>query len=199
LYLPSAFTLASLLSSPRAIDLATASRALRPMGDDPGVVARESPRDAKMGRTRTRPVPSGRVSRALAGAWGVGAGGGGVALLAAATTPTAAALGAGNIGLYSLAYTLSKVGRRASPTRAENARREGRDVTAPGSSFVFVFRLARSRVWVPRASGGGLLKRSRSPEPPPWGDAFCGRRGWRARAFRAVACECRRAPSGPAL
>lgn len=67
----------------------------------------EIPRDARMARTAHRPLPSGRCSTpealAFAGVTSVS----GVAALAT-LSPTAAALAAANIGLYSGAYTMMK-------------------------------------------------------------------------------------------
>jgi len=64
--------------------------------------------DSLMTRTRARPLPSGRLSPAHAAAFGATAGLAGVGLLAAACNPLTAALGAANIGLYSLVYTPMK-------------------------------------------------------------------------------------------
>ncbi|EGB12429.1 hypothetical protein AURANDRAFT_3278, partial [Aureococcus anophagefferens] len=67
----------------------------------------EIPRDSRMARTAHRPLPSGRCSTpealAFAGVTSVS----GVAALAT-LSPTAAALAAANIGLYSGAYTMMK-------------------------------------------------------------------------------------------
>ena len=68
----------------------------------------ERERDKTMKRTCERPLPSGRVSAPEAFGWGVFSAGSSVALLAAGTNPITAGLGAFNIGLYALPYTLSK-------------------------------------------------------------------------------------------
>ena len=64
--------------------------------------------DALMTRTRARPLPSGRMSKAHAATFGAVAGLSGVGLLAVACNPLTAALGAANIGIYSLIYTPMK-------------------------------------------------------------------------------------------
>ncbi|GAQ88088.1 Heme A farnesyltransferase [Klebsormidium nitens] len=61
--------------------------------------------DGRMRRTMRRPLPSGRMSRAHALSFAITMGVGGVSLLASKTNPLTAQLGAGNIGLYALAYT----------------------------------------------------------------------------------------------
>ena len=63
--------------------------------------------DALMKRTAQRPLPSGRISKPHALAFGVGAGAAGTAVLATCN-PLTAALGAANIGLYALVYTPMK-------------------------------------------------------------------------------------------
>jgi protoheme IX farnesyltransferase len=68
----------------------------------------EKRHDIKMLRTRLRPLPSGRISSAEATAWGVSSGLAGTALLYTATNPVVAALGAANIFIYAVPYTLSK-------------------------------------------------------------------------------------------
>lgn len=64
--------------------------------------------DASMKRTKTRPIPSGKISKAQATMIGSLAGIGGTSLLYTMTNPTVALLGAGNILLYAGAYTYSK-------------------------------------------------------------------------------------------
>ncbi len=69
----------------------------------------EAERDARMVRTRQRPLPAGRVSRAEATLWGVVSAVGGVAVLVATTNLLTASLAAGVIVLYLLVYTPLKV------------------------------------------------------------------------------------------
>ncbi|XP_024525255.1 protoheme IX farnesyltransferase, mitochondrial [Selaginella moellendorffii] len=64
--------------------------------------------DSNMKRTMRRPLPSGRISMEHALAWAVTSGSVGISLLAYQTNATVAALGAGNILLYTLAYTPMK-------------------------------------------------------------------------------------------
>lgn len=61
--------------------------------------------DALMNRTRGRPIPSGRISPRHALAWGAASGLSSAAVLAVGANPLTAALGVGNIALYSLVYT----------------------------------------------------------------------------------------------
>lgn len=61
--------------------------------------------DARMARTRLRPLPGGRVSAAAAAAFAAATGLAGVTLLAVETNSTATALGAANIALYAGVYT----------------------------------------------------------------------------------------------
>ena len=68
----------------------------------------ERNRDKRMKRTCERPLPAGRISAEEAFGWGVVSAGTSVGVLAAGTNPVTAALGAGNIALYALPYTLSK-------------------------------------------------------------------------------------------
>ncbi|CAM9133110.1 unnamed protein product [Choristocarpus tenellus] len=68
----------------------------------------ETENDSLMKRTRNRPLPSKRISRPHALGWAAVSGGTGIAVLAAGTNPITAALGAGNLFMYSLPYTLSK-------------------------------------------------------------------------------------------
>ena len=68
----------------------------------------EKDRDATMKRTKTRPLPLGKVSQSEAVAFGVSTGVLGTGLLFSATNPLVAALGAANIFLYAGPYTLSK-------------------------------------------------------------------------------------------
>lgn len=66
--------------------------------------------DARMARTRARPLPSGRISRQHATGFGLATAAGAAAVLAAGTNPLTTALGLGNIALYSAVYTpLKKV------------------------------------------------------------------------------------------
>eukprot|EP00937_MAST-01D_sp_MAST-1D-sp2_P001804 g1804.t1 len=65
--------------------------------------------DKLMKRTQNRPLPSGRISRNHALAFGGAMGVAGTTLLATACNPLTAALGAANIGLYALVYTPMKV------------------------------------------------------------------------------------------
>ena len=69
----------------------------------------EAERDARMERTRHRPLPAGRVTRAEAAVWGVVSAVGGVSVLAATTNTLTASLSAGVIALYLLVYTPLKV------------------------------------------------------------------------------------------
>jgi len=68
----------------------------------------ERNRDKRMKRTANRPLPSGRMEANEALGWGVFSAGSSCAILAAGTNPVTAGLGAFNIGLYALPYTLSK-------------------------------------------------------------------------------------------
>lgn len=61
--------------------------------------------DARMERTRDRPLPSGRVNRSRAFGWGLGSAVGGVALLAVLVNLLAAGLAATVVLLYTLVYT----------------------------------------------------------------------------------------------
>lgn len=65
----------------------------------------EHPRDARMLRTRTRPLPSGALSRPHAVAVAIGAGVAGIVVLAIGTTRLATALAAATILLYVAVYT----------------------------------------------------------------------------------------------
>jgi protoheme IX farnesyltransferase len=65
--------------------------------------------DAKMQRTHRRPLPSGRISRPHALAFGAATATASTAILAAGCSPLVAGLGALNIGLYSLVYTPLKM------------------------------------------------------------------------------------------
>lgn len=64
--------------------------------------------DLNMRRTLARPLPSGKVSSAVATGWGGLWGISGVGLLYFATNPATALLGAGNIVLYAGIYTYLK-------------------------------------------------------------------------------------------
>ncbi|CAM9159944.1 unnamed protein product, partial [Discosporangium mesarthrocarpum] len=68
----------------------------------------ETKNDALMKRTRSRPLPAGRISRSHALQWAVASGGAGFAVLSAGTNPLTAVLGVGNIFLYAVPYTFSK-------------------------------------------------------------------------------------------
>ncbi|KAG2763950.1 hypothetical protein JG687_00001799 [Phytophthora cactorum] len=65
--------------------------------------------DAKMQRTHRRPLPSGRITRPHALAFGAATATASTAILAAGCSPLVASLGAFNIGLYSLVYTPMKM------------------------------------------------------------------------------------------
>ncbi|GAB9464229.1 Protoheme ix farnesyltransferase [Globisporangium polare] len=64
--------------------------------------------DAKMNRTCKRPLPSGRITRNHAVAFGAATAATSTAILAAGCNPLVASLGLFNIGLYSLVYTPMK-------------------------------------------------------------------------------------------
>lgn len=68
----------------------------------------ERNRDKLMKRTCDRPLPSGRMAAPEAVGWGVFSAGTSCAILAAGTNPVTAGLGAANIVLYAVPYTLSK-------------------------------------------------------------------------------------------
>lgn len=68
----------------------------------------ETRNDARMKRTRSRPLPSGRITRSHALGWGFASGTAGISVLAAGTNPLTAILGASNLLLYVGPYTLSK-------------------------------------------------------------------------------------------
>ena len=68
----------------------------------------EIDRDAKMNRTKNRPLPSKRVSPLNATLWGIFTGISGPALLYATCDPIVAVLGLSNIVLYAGPYTLTK-------------------------------------------------------------------------------------------
>ncbi len=61
--------------------------------------------DARMDRTRARPLPAGRIEPATALAFGVVCSVAGLAWLAIASTPLSALVGAVTLGLYLLVYT----------------------------------------------------------------------------------------------
>lgn len=68
----------------------------------------ETSNDSRMKRTRSRPLPSGRISRPHALGWGAASGAAGIAVLGVGSNPLVAALGAANLFLYVGPYTLSK-------------------------------------------------------------------------------------------
>jgi len=68
----------------------------------------EKKNDARMNRTRNRPLPSGRISSVEASAWALASGVAGTSILYATSNPVVALLGAGNIILYAGPYTISK-------------------------------------------------------------------------------------------
>lgn len=68
----------------------------------------ETKNDSRMKRTRTRPLPSGRISRQEALGWGCASGAAGITVLAYGSNPLTATLGAANLLLYVGPYTLSK-------------------------------------------------------------------------------------------
>jgi heme o synthase len=61
--------------------------------------------DARMGRTRLRPLPTGRLSLAQAAAFAAASAASGIALLVHETNPAAATIAAANIALYAGVYT----------------------------------------------------------------------------------------------
>ncbi|HET9795885.1 MAG TPA: heme o synthase [Thermoanaerobaculia bacterium] len=65
----------------------------------------ERDRDARMARTRRRPIPAGRISPAAAGAFAGAAAAAGAVVLAVFVHPLAAALGLFTLASYVLAYT----------------------------------------------------------------------------------------------
>lgn len=65
----------------------------------------ETERDARMQRTRTRPLPSGRITRPLAITWGLASSALGLVILALGVNLLTAALAAFVIALYVLVYT----------------------------------------------------------------------------------------------
>lgn len=68
----------------------------------------ETEEDKMMKRTLQRPLPSGKISKTEATAWGGLTGAAGTGLLLASSNPTVAMLGLGNIFLYAGPYTYSK-------------------------------------------------------------------------------------------
>ncbi len=64
--------------------------------------------DAKMSRTKNRPMVTGLISDNNAKLFSAGLGASGVGMLLACTNPLTAAIGAANIGLYAGLYTWSK-------------------------------------------------------------------------------------------
>jgi heme o synthase len=69
----------------------------------------EAELDSKMNRTSKRPLPSGKISRGHAVAFGASTAAVSTAILAAGCSPLVASLGLFNIGLYSLVYTPMKM------------------------------------------------------------------------------------------
>ena len=69
----------------------------------------EVERDRRMPRTRNRPIPSGRIDRHRAGAWGLASAIVGITVLALGSTWLTAVLGLGNVLLYVVVYTPLKV------------------------------------------------------------------------------------------
>ncbi len=69
----------------------------------------EADRDALMERTRTRPLPSGRITARRALAWGLASSAIGTAVLVVGVNPLTAGLAAGTILLYVVVYTPLKV------------------------------------------------------------------------------------------
>jgi heme o synthase len=61
--------------------------------------------DARMGRTRLRPLPTGRLSLAQAAVFAAASAASGIALLVHETNPAAATIAAANIALYAGVYT----------------------------------------------------------------------------------------------
>ncbi|KAL5569758.1 hypothetical protein UlMin_026333, partial [Ulmus minor] len=61
--------------------------------------------DAKMKRTKLRPLPSGRITRSHAAIWASSVGLAGTALLASQANVLAAGLAASNLALYAFVYT----------------------------------------------------------------------------------------------
>lgn len=61
--------------------------------------------DAKMNRTKRRPLPTGRITRTHAAAWATASGLAGTGVLLAGTNPLTAGLGVLNIATYALIYT----------------------------------------------------------------------------------------------
>jgi heme o synthase len=61
--------------------------------------------DARMGRTRLRPLPAGRLSMAQAGVFAAASAASGLALLAYETNATSAAIAGANVALYACVYT----------------------------------------------------------------------------------------------
>jgi protoheme IX farnesyltransferase len=68
----------------------------------------EKERDARMNRTKRRPLPSGDVTTFEAAGWGIATGSIGTGMLMTLPNPNVAALGAFNIALYAGIYTFSK-------------------------------------------------------------------------------------------
>jgi protoheme IX farnesyltransferase len=68
----------------------------------------EIDRDASMKRTCMRPLPTGKITPSAAKIFGLSTATAGTSLLLAATNPVVAGLGAFNIFLYAVPYTLSK-------------------------------------------------------------------------------------------
>eukprot|EP00933_Yihiella_yeosuensis_P003469 TRINITY_DN10631_c2_g2_i1.p1 TRINITY_DN10631_c2_g2~~TRINITY_DN10631_c2_g2_i1.p1 ORF type:complete len:427 (+),score=79.17 TRINITY_DN10631_c2_g2_i1:225-1505(+) len=69
----------------------------------------EVPRDAKMLRTKHRPLPSGKLSRSEAACFAAASGISGLGILAVGATPATAAIAATTMALYAGMYTPMKV------------------------------------------------------------------------------------------
>ncbi len=137
--------------------------------------------DRLMPRTAKRPLPSGRVTMPEALSFGAATGAAGVGTLLLGCNPVTAALGAANVGLYSLVYTPMKVRSEwntwvgsivgAIPPVMGYAAVTG-DVVAPesvllaGILFLWQFPHFFSLAWLNRkeyAAGGHFMVPTRDP------------------------------------